>query len=97
VLERIVEAYPELYYHVHMGDRHRIASFFNVSISGSHRLLSEDYDFCGLVQATGMKVWVAPWLNLNHLGYYKFKGNAGAVSALVQGKVALEPVGAAAR
>lgn len=92
VLERFVEAYPELYYHVHEGHNHRIASFFNVSIDPeTHRLLSEDYDFCRLVQDMGMKVWVAPWLNLNHLGYYKFKGNAGAVSALVQEKVALEP------
>ena len=84
VLERFVEAYPALYYHVHEGDLHQTASFFNIHIDHNHRLLSEDYDFCRLVREMGMKVWVAPWLNLNHLGYYRFKGNAGAVSALAQ-------------
>jgi hypothetical protein len=80
VLERFMEAYPDLSY---ISEKGRQACFFDTAIDPeSGRYLSEDYNFCRLVRALGMKIWVAPWLNLNHLGYYRFKGNAGAVSTL---------------
>ncbi len=86
VLDRFMEAYPDAYYASDKGD---VGYFFSDWVDPvNHRFLTEDYNFCRLVTDLGMKVWVAPWLNLNHLGYYKFKGNAGAVSALAQEQLA---------
>ena len=80
VLERFMERYPDLAYETNEG---RMACFFDTYIdAATGRYLSEDFNFCRLIRAIGMKVWVAPWLCLNHLGYYKFTGNPGAVSSL---------------
>lgn len=82
VFDRFLDAYPEEYY---LAGKSKVGYFFaNWVDPVSHRLLTEDYNFCRIVRNLGMGVWVAPWLCLNHLGYYRFKGNAGAVSALVQ-------------
>jgi len=40
----------------------------------SKRYLSEDYMFCQWVRKAGMKVWFAPWMNLQHVGMYVFGG-----------------------
>ena len=82
VFDAFLAAYPDEYY---LHGKARVGYFFSNWIDPvSHRLLTEDYNFCRLVTGLGMKVYVAPWLCLNHLGYYRFKGNAGAVSALAQ-------------
>lgn len=94
VLERFMAAYPERYY---IADTGRTGYFFDNWVDPeTHRLLTEDFNFCRLVRAMGGKVWVAPWINLNHLGYYKFKGNAAAVSSLLVTEPDVVPVAAAA-
>ncbi|NMC87794.1 MAG: hypothetical protein GYA69_05120 [Candidatus Moranbacteria bacterium] len=45
---------------------------------GIQRYLSEDYSFCHLWRKIGGKVWVAPWIRLQHSGTYHFKGNIAA-------------------
>ncbi len=87
VFEKFAEFYPLRAYKSDGRERPglkpgKIAAYFMDEIVGE-RLLTEDFNFCRLVRAAGMKVWVAPWLRLNHLGYYKFIGNPEALSALV--------------
>lgn len=49
--------------------------------NSSKRYLSEDYMFCQNVRRAGMKVWICPWINLRHTGFYTF---AGELTALAQ-------------
>jgi hypothetical protein len=37
--------------------------------------LSEDYMFCRYVQSIGYKIWVLPWIELNHTGSFIFNGS----------------------
>ena len=41
----------------------------------SNRYLSEDYMFCQWVRNIGMKVWLCPWMKLQHVGSYVFGGS----------------------
>jgi hypothetical protein len=90
VFDRLAEKYPELW---HQSDGReqpgrgpsKIRAFFENWIDpDTHRYLTEDYNFCRLVREAGMKVWVAPWLELNHLGHSKFIGNPQALSQLAE-------------
>lgn len=82
VFERFSQEHPELAYTVD-GSGHRAVCYFNGEISPDDgRYLSEDYNFCRLVRNLGFKIWVAPWIKLNHIGSYKFPGDPGLVSRL---------------
>lgn len=48
----------------------------------SKRYLSEDYMFCQNVRYTGMKVWLCPWMQLKHTGFYTFGGQLAAMAAI---------------
>lgn len=52
-----------------------------ISDKSSKRYLSEDYYFCRKIRAIGMKVWLAPWVQLRHNGYYSFGGSLSALAA----------------
>jgi len=87
VFDRFAEFYPEKSYHSDgreaggLGEGEILACFgSHIEAEGRRRYLTEDFNFCRLVRQMGMKVWVAPWLQLNHLGYYKFIGNPQALS-----------------
>jgi len=41
----------------------------------SKRYLSEDYMFCQWTRNAGLKVWLCPWMQLNHVGSYIFGGS----------------------
>ena len=41
----------------------------------SNRYLSEDYMFCQWVRKIGLKVWMCPWMKLQHTGSYVFGGS----------------------
>lgn len=41
----------------------------------SKRYLSEDYMFCYYAQKIGLKVWLCPWMKLQHVGSYIFGGS----------------------
>ena len=71
VFEQFAKAYPDLAYTSDQDDKGRIIACFDTFIEDG-RYLSEDYNFCRLIRKIGLKVWVAPWLRLNHLGHYKF-------------------------
>jgi len=83
------DAYPELAYkpdHVRTdqfdGSR-EITAFFDCAIDPeSKRYLSEDYFFCHKARAAGLSVWMCPWMQINHVGSYIFRGNMGAIAQL---------------
>ena len=87
--EQFAEKFPETLYvpdHVRSenfdGSR-KINMFFQAEIEKeSGRYLSEDYWFCFKVRSVGMKVWLCPWMHLQHSGYYTFAGNLPAMAAL---------------
>lgn len=88
-LEKYRDAYPELSYkpdHVRTdqfdGSR-EITAFFDCIIDPtSKRYLSEDYFFCRKAREIGLRVWMCPWMQINHVGSYIFRGNMGAIGQL---------------
>jgi hypothetical protein len=89
VFGKIAEKMPEIMYkpdHVRTKDfdgSRKIGAYFHTPIDpNTERYLSEDYYFCQQARKHGSKVWLCPWMTLNHMGYYKFKGNMGALAAL---------------
>ena len=88
-LEKYRDAYPELSYrpdHARTdqfdGSR-EITAFFDCIIDPeSKRYLSEDYFFCRKARAIDLKVWMCPWMQINHVGSYIFRGNMGAIGQL---------------
>tara|TARA_B110000977_G_scaffold15056_1_gene18567 strand:+ start:1274 stop:2140 length:867 start_codon:yes stop_codon:yes gene_type:complete len=87
--ERYKEAYPEYSYkpdHArteNFDGTNEIMAYFDCIIDPvSKRYLSEDYFFCHKAREAGMKVWMAPWMQINHIGTYIFKGNMAAIGSL---------------
>ena len=86
---KYAEAYPELRYkpdHIRTDNfdgTREITAFFDCVIDPkSKRYLSEDYFFCQKARAIGMNVWMCPWMQINHIGAYIFKGNMSAIGSL---------------
>lgn len=83
------KAYPEYKYkpdHVRTqnfdGSRD-IMAYFDCQIDPeTRRYLSEDYFFCYNSRKAGMKVWMCPWMELQHVGSYIFKGHMAAIASL---------------
>lgn len=88
-LEKYRDSYPELAYkpdHVRTnqfdGSRD-ITAFFDCIIDPeSRRYLSEDYFFCRKAREIDLKVWMCPWMQLQHIGSYIFKGNMASIGQL---------------
>ena len=89
VFDRYKSAYPELSYkpdHTRSenfdGER-EIMAYFDCAIDPkSRRYLSEDYFFCWNVRKAGMKVHMAPWMQLQHVGSYIFRGSMAALAGI---------------
>ena len=86
---KYAEAYPELRYkpdHIRTDNfdgTREITAFFDCVIDPkTRRYLSEDYFFCQKAREIGMQVWMCPWMKLNHIGSYIFKGNMSAIGSL---------------
>lgn len=80
--EKYAKAYPEFMYlpdHVRTdafdGSREIMAFFDCVIDPKSKRYLSEDYMFCQWARNAGMKIWLCPWMKLQHVGSYTFGGS----------------------
>ena len=85
--EQYEKAYPEFHYlpdHVHSehfdGTREIMAYFDCVICPDTKRYLSEDYMFCQWARNAGIKVWMAPWMRLTHMGSYTFGGSLEALA-----------------
>lgn len=82
VFEKYKVAYPHLSYkpdHVrteHFDGTREIHAYFDCVIDPkSKRYLSEDYMFCQYARDAGIKVWLCPWMKLEHQGTYVFGGS----------------------
>ena len=88
-LVKYMEAYPELSYkpdHIRTDNfdgTREITAFFDCIIDPkTKRYLSEDYFFCQKAREANMSVWMCPWMQLNHVGTYTFRGNMAAIGQL---------------
>jgi hypothetical protein len=89
VFEKYAEAYPEYKYlpdHTRTksfdGSR-EITAFFDCAIDPeSKRYLSEDYFFCRNATKIGIKIHMCPWMELQHVGSYIFKGSMAAIASI---------------
>lgn len=80
--DKFREAYPKQLYkpdHVrteHFDGSRQIMAYFDTPIcEKSNRYLSEDYMFCQWSRNIGLKVWLCPWMKLQHVGMYIFGGS----------------------
>ena len=85
--EQYEKAYPEFHYlpdHVrseHFDGTREIMAYFDCVIDPkSKRYLSEDYMFCQWARDADIKVWMAPWIRLTHMGSYTFGGSLEALA-----------------
>jgi hypothetical protein len=89
VFEKYEASYPQYKYlpdHVRTenfdGSR-EIMAYFDCAIDPvSKRYLSEDYFFCQNSRKIGLKLWMCPWMELQHVGSYIFKGSMAAIGSL---------------
>jgi glycosyltransferase involved in cell wall biosynthesis len=87
--EEYVKAYPDIMYrpdHVRTesfdGTR-KIGMYFQADIDkASERYLSEDYWFCQYARKAGMKIYMCPWMHLQHAGFYTFGGKLAALASI---------------
>ena len=87
--EKYAEAYPELSYkpdHVrteHFDGSREIHAYFDCIIDPvSKRYLSEDYNFCDHVDKIGLKTWLCPWMQLQHVGSHIFGGSLADLASI---------------
>lgn len=87
--EKFAKAYPELSYkpdHVRTdnfdGTREIHAYFDCIIDPETKRYLSEDYFFCKKARQAGMQIWTCPWMQLQHIGSYIFKGDLARIGSL---------------
>tara|TARA_B110000211_G_scaffold9108_1_gene9700 strand:- start:5612 stop:6454 length:843 start_codon:yes stop_codon:yes gene_type:complete len=87
--EKYEAAYPEFKYlpdHVRTanfdGSREIMAYFDCIIDPKSKRYLSEDYMFCQWARNAGIKVWMAPWMRLQHMGSYFFGGSLADLASV---------------
>ena len=80
--DKFKEAYPDYSYvpdHVrtkHFDGSREILMYFQALIDeDSKRYLSVDYMFCQWCRKIGIKIWMCPWMQLNHMGSYMFGGS----------------------
>lgn len=87
--DKYKEAYPQYSYkpdHVRTaqfdGSREIHAYFDCIIDPVSKRYLSEDYMFCQNVRHMGGKIWLCPWMRLQHTGTYTFGGSLAALASV---------------
>lgn len=69
-------AYEEIKNCLNLNDVPEILNKYEELIQqDKRRHLSEDYYFCQECRNLGFKVWLCPWLKLNHVGTHVFTGN----------------------
>jgi hypothetical protein len=87
--EMYAEAYPEYSYkpdHVrteHFDGTREILAYFDCIIDPvTKRYLSEDYMFCQNLNKIGGRIWLCPWMQLQHVGSYIFGGSLADLASI---------------
>lgn len=60
-----------------------ISDYFQAGTT-ARRYESEDYTFCRLWREHGGKIFLCPWMRLNHQGTYSFKGDLNRYIELLE-------------
>lgn len=88
-LDRYKTTYPEQSYRpdhlrtANFDGSSEIVAYFDCVIDPeTKRYLSEDYYFCKQARKAGLSLWMCPWMKLDHVGSYVFKGDLSAIAAL---------------
>jgi hypothetical protein len=81
VLESMISKHPELHYVDAIGldpkyDPFKYALFDTEIDPVTKEYMSEDYTFCKRWRDMGGKIWADLTIQLNHIGYYTFRGDA---------------------
>lgn len=88
-MQKFADSYPQYMYkpdHVRTenfdGSR-EIMQYFQAEIDPkSKRYLSEDYWFCQKAQEIGLRTWLCPWMQMNHVGTYIFGGSLADLASI---------------
>ena len=87
--EEYAKKYPNIMYkpdHVRTAEfdgTRKIGMYFQAEVDPeSERYLSEDYLFCQNSRKADMKVWICPWMHLQHAGFYTFGGKLAALASI---------------
>ena len=88
-LEKYEIGYPQYKYkpdHIRTANfdgTRKIMAYFDCGIDPeTERYLSEDYFFCWNARKIGIPIHMCPWMELNHVGSYIFKGSMAAIGSL---------------
>jgi len=88
-MSKFQESYKEYMYkpdHIrteHFDGSREIMQYFQAEIDPkTKRYLSEDYWFCQKAQEAGLKTWLCPWMQLQHVGSYIFGGSLADLAAI---------------
>ena len=88
VFEKFREAYPDFYYFPDSNEPtfeegKEVFMYFQALIDPEHkRYLSEDYMFCKWASKIGISTWLCPWIELDHMGSYLFKGSLDSIASI---------------
>ena len=87
--DKFAKTYPQQSYkpdHIRTdafdGTREIMAFFDCVIDPKTKRYLSEDYMFCQWAREAGIKVWMCPWMKMQHMGSYNFSGSLADLATL---------------
>jgi hypothetical protein len=88
-MSKFQESYKQYMYkpdHVrteHFDGSREIMQYFQAEIDPkTKRYLSEDYWFCQKAQEAGLKTWLCPWMQLQHVGSYIFGGSLADLASI---------------
>lgn len=89
VFEKYAKAYPEYSYKpdhartANFDGSREIMAYFDCGIDPeTRRYLSEDYFFCQNARKAGIAIHMCPWIELQHIGSYMFRGSMAALAVL---------------
>lgn len=96
-LDKFTKAYPKQRYesdHVRSSEYEKgrkLTAFFDTEIDPkTKRYLSEDYMFSKYCRRIGIKIYMAPWMILQHQGSMIFEGDIGAIASIGESPTASE-------
>lgn len=89
VFEKYAKEYPQYSYkpdHTrteHFDGSREIMAYFDCGIDPvSKRYLSEDYFFCWNSRKVGITIHMCPWMQMQHIGTYIYRGSMAALAVL---------------
>jgi hypothetical protein len=76
-LQKMIEAFPQMYYHHSAPNKEFYSLFESYVAPNTNNKFGEDYSFCYRWRSIGGKVWIDPEINMGHIGNKIFQGHLG--------------------